>query len=164
MSRDVLWYEAWRLVSASYLHIDGRHLTVNIILATAFALTLARLSGARWTLTVFWFSGWVASAGATYLYEGWFLGSSASTFGLIGAICIQLGRLGRPGQRAGLFVGAIAIILAVSGGGHGGAHVLGFLCGLAMSMVKIYFRVYLWRATLTLALLGLFCFVTNIVP
>lgn len=143
-SERIMHGEAWRLVSAVFVHGDGLHLLVN-----AFALvSLGRVCEAAFGPARFlWLFVWSGIAGFALSWAAGntlSVGASGGAFGLMGALVVfgwryrhdlptDIGRIFRrrilPWVVVNLVVGALLPFI------DNLAHVGGLLCGVVMAMV-----------------------------
>ena len=140
--------EWWRAGTALWLHADGAHVISNalsgILIFTAVVKTLGRLGG--WLLVALAaLAGNLAAAALAYPGPYHSLGASTAIFSglglLTGRMLRVLGRAEHPHRGRAMFValGSGVIVLALYGAGGArvdlGAHVAGFLAGLALGFV-----------------------------
>jgi membrane associated rhomboid family serine protease len=149
-------------VSASLLHVDFRHLMVNLVLTLTFGHTLTVMTGASWSWSIFFVSAWIGSIIATLSHSGWFIGASAGVFGLLGAIALSLGRAKKPGALGqGLLITGLSIFLGTVGIGNSTAHLGGFAAGVGLVMVPRRFHMSIQRLTWLSILIGLILMVVS---
>ncbi len=79
--------EAWRFLTAIFLHGDIGHLFYNMFALIIFGSILERLIGGRRFLLVFFTTGVLANVFSAFFYPS-SLGASGAIFGVIGALII----------------------------------------------------------------------------
>jgi membrane associated rhomboid family serine protease len=133
--------EWWRTITALTLHSGLRHLVGNIIFGAFFGLFAGRLlgPGVAWLAIVL--AGAAGNALNTLLLESAHrsIGASTAVFAALGLLAgfVWRGRLmaqERWPYRVGPIVGGLALLMFTGTGDANtdvGAHLMGFLCGLA---------------------------------
>lgn len=104
------WTDAWRLASAHFVHIDARHLAINLAAAVLLLGMGVWLQGARATL----------SAGAAAMLAvdlgllfgpwqiDWYVGMSGLLHGIFAWLAASL--LLQPGERGGRLIAALLLV------------------------------------------------------
>lgn len=145
--RDGEW---WRTITALTLHSGLRHLVGNIIFGAFFGLFAGRLlgPGVAWLTIVL--AGAAGNALNTLLLESVHrsIGASTAVFAALGLLAgfVWRGRLmsqERWPYRVGPIVGGVALLMFTGTGDANtdvGAHLMGFLAGLAAGMLLAPFR------------------------
>ena len=140
--RDGEW---WRTITALTLHSGLRHLVGNIIFGAFFGLFAGRLlgPGVAWLTIVL--AGAAGNALNTLLLESAHrsIGASTAVFAALGLLAgfVWRGRLmsqERWPYRVGPIVGGLALLMFTGTGDANtdiGAHLMGFLCGLAAGIL-----------------------------
>lgn len=142
--------EWWRTVTALTLHADFRHLAGNIVFGTFFGYFAGRLLGSG----VAWAAILVSAAAGnllnTLLLESTHraIGASTAVFAALGILAGFVWRAKLVSQerwpyRLGPLVGGIALLMYTGTGDANtdiGAHLMGFLCGLASGIALTRFR------------------------
>ena len=137
--------EWWRVVTALTLHSGLQHLAGNLVFGVVFGLFAGRLLGPG----VAWLSIVVAGASGnilnTLLLESTHrsVGASTAVFAALGLLAgyVWRGKLMRQDRwsyRVGPIVGGFALLMYTGTGGENtdiGAHLMGFLSGLAGGML-----------------------------
>jgi rhomboid protease GluP len=153
--------EWWRTVTALTLHADLEHLAGNFAFGIMFGLFAGRLLGPG----VAWLSIVIAGASGnalnTLLLESTHraIGASTAVFAALGLVAgyVWHGKFmaqDRWPYRIGPIVGGFALLMYTGTGGERtdiGAHLMGFLCGLAGGMLLTYARDRLPEARLQIA-------------
>lgn len=152
--------EWWRLITALTLHAGLQHLVGNLVFGCFFGLFAGRLLGSG----VAWLAILLAAASGnalnTLLLESTHraVGASTAVFAALGLIAAYVwrGKLMRQDRwpyRVGPIVGGFALLMYTGTGGENtdvGAHLMGFLCGLAGGMLLAPVRARLPDARLQL--------------
>jgi rhomboid protease GluP len=137
--------EWWRTITALTLHSGLKHLTGNIVFGIMFGLFAGRLlgSGVAWLSIVL--AAATGNALNTLLLESAHraVGASTAVFAALGLVAgfVWRGKLmaqDRWPYRLGPIVGGFALLMYTGTGGERtdiGAHLMGFLCGLAAGML-----------------------------
>jgi membrane associated rhomboid family serine protease len=137
--------EWWRTITALTLHSGLRHLVGNLIFGTLFGLFAGRLlgSGVAWLAIII--TGASGNLLNTLLLESTHrsIGASTAVFAALGLVAgyVWRGKLmsqERWSYRVGPIVGGFALLMYTGTGDAQtdiGAHLLGFLCGLAGGML-----------------------------
>ena len=90
------WRDAWRLLSACFLHFGWLHVVMNVIALVVFGAALERMLG-RWRFFVLYLGAGVGSMGAYALFHAW-MQDSGSTLAqadvLVGASGCVMGIIG----------------------------------------------------------------------
>jgi membrane associated rhomboid family serine protease len=81
------WPEAWRFVSAIFLHADMMHLIYNMFALILFGGILEKIIGSRKFLIAFFATGIFANIISVNYYNS-SLGASGAIFGLIGVLVV----------------------------------------------------------------------------
>lgn len=137
--------EWWRTVTALTLHADLQHLLGNLLFGALFGLFAGRLlgPGVAWLSIVL--AGASGNALNTLLLESTHraVGASTAVFAALGLVAgyVWRGKLmaqDRWPYRIGPIVGGFALLMYTGTGDENtdiGAHLMGFLCGLAAGML-----------------------------
>lgn len=153
--------EWWRTITALTLHADLEHLAGNLVFGMLFGLFAGRLFGPG----VAWLSIVIAGASGnalnTLLLESAHraVGASTAVFAALGLVAgfVWRGKFMRQDHwpyRVGPIVGGFALLMYTGTGGENtdvGAHLMGFLCGLAGGMLLTAARPWLTMPRLQLA-------------
>lgn len=141
--------EWWRTVTALTLHSGLRHLAGNIVFGTFFGLFAGRLvgPGVAWLTIVV--AGACGNALNTLLLESTHrsVGASTAVFAALGLLAgfVWRGKFmsqERWPYRLGPIIGGFALLMYTGTGGPNtdiGAHLMGFVCGLAGGMLLTSF-------------------------
>lgn len=147
--------EWWRTVTALTLHSGLRHLLGNIVFGAFFGLFAGRLlgPGVAWLAIVL--TGASGNALNTLLLESSHrsIGASTAVFAALGLLAGFVWRAKLMSQerwpyRVGPIVGGFALLMYTGTGDANtdvGAHLMGFLCGLAGGMLLTFVREQLTR-------------------
>jgi membrane associated rhomboid family serine protease len=152
--------EWWRTVTALTLHSGARHLAGNLLFGAFFGFFAGRLLGPG----VAWFAILVAGAGGnllnTLLLESTHrsIGASTAVFAALGLLAgfVWHGRFmaqERWPYRVGPIVGGLALLMFTGTGDADtdvGAHLMGFVCGMAGGVALVTVRQQLAEARLQL--------------
>ena len=142
--------EWWRTVTALTLHSGLRHIVGNIVFGALFGLFAGRLlgSGIAWLAIVL--AAAAGNACNTLLLESAHrsIGASTAVFAALGIVAgfVWRGKLmsqERWPYRIGPIVGGFALLMYTGTGDENtdiGAHLMGFLCGLAGGMLLTLMR------------------------
>lgn len=137
--------ELWRTITALTLHADLRHLAGNLLFGSLFGFFAGRLlgPGVAWLTIVL--AGASGNALNTLLLESTHraIGASTAVFAALGLIAgfVWRGKLmaqDRWAYRVGPIVGGFALLMYTGTGGPNtdiGAHLMGFVCGMAGGML-----------------------------
>ncbi len=137
--------ELWRTITALTLHADLRHLAGNLLFGSLFGFFAGRLlgPGVAWLTIVL--TGASGNALNTLLLESTHraIGASTAVFAALGLIAgfVWRGKLmaqDRWAYRVGPIVGGFALLMYTGTGGPNtdiGAHLMGFVCGMAGGML-----------------------------
>ena len=137
--------EWWRTITALTLHSGLRHLAGNIVFGAFFGLFAGRLfgPGVAWLAIVA--TGALGNALNTFLLESSHraIGASTAVFAALGLLAgfvwrAKLMSQDRWSYRIGPIVGGFALLMYTGTGDEKtdiGAHLMGFLCGLAGGML-----------------------------
>ncbi len=154
--------EAWRLVSAAFLHVGGGHLAGNVAAVVLLGRLLVALRGAVTFWTVFVVAAVLGSAAGGLRSDAWSMGASGGVAGLLGALA-AIGWRAWPAWDAAArrrFGATVLpwVLLAVASPwiattfvpDHA-AHLAGFVVGLALGSLRLPVRAGAALATLTVA-------------
>lgn len=150
--------EWWRLITALTLHSGIRHLVGNLVFGGLFGLFAGRLLGPG----VAWLTILLAAAAGNLLNTLLLdpthraIGASTAVFAALGLVAgfVWRGKLmaqDRWAYRLGPIVGGFALLMYTGTGGPNtdvGAHLMGFLCGLAAGVLLAPVRAELARRRL----------------
>ncbi|QDU84342.1 Rhomboid family protein [Planctomycetes bacterium Pla163] len=146
----VLDGEVWRTVTSLFLHADGAHLVSNLFFGTLFGVLLAHAVGSGVAWLAILLAGGLGNLANDLLQESTHrsIGASTAVFAAVGLL-VGVESIRRrsfsvgPARRYGpILLGAVLLAWfgggnVQEGGGRGpvdvGAHVLGFVAGLALS-------------------------------
>lgn len=139
--------EIWRAFTALTLHLDLRHLVGNMGFGGVFGYFAGRLlgAGAAW-LTIVLAAALANGINALLLDAAHrSIGASTAVFAALGLLAgfVWRGRLmaqDRWPYRLGPIIGGVALLAYTGTGGENtdiGAHLLGFVCGLAAGMLMV---------------------------
>ena len=149
------WIPLTKMLSAALLHADSSHLIGNLFFLWIFGVVVFDLCGWPWMLLVYGLSALGGSLGQTLLETTSVtpvLGASGALMGLEGfyfGLATQKERpdselwpLSRPVNSkelaAAALIGVILDLMGILGGGQGiayGAHLGGFITGMALSLI-----------------------------
>ena len=160
--------EWWRTITALTLHSGLRHLVGNIIFGAFFGLFAGRLLGPGIAWLTIVLAGAAGNALNTLLLESTHrsIGASTAVFAALGLLAgfVWRGRLmsqERWPYRVGPIVGGLALLMFTGTGDANtdiGAHLMGFLCGLAGGMLLAPLRARLtnrrWQTGAAIAAVG----------
>lgn len=161
----------WSVLSYMFIHLDARHLLVNMLWLVSFGLMLERASGAR-SMLLTYFSGGIAGAMAfpllqiTSPHSGYLIGSSAAVLSVaMAALCSNAsGKVALPDNlrilltamawlAAGLF-----LLNATNGSAtQAAAHITGSVAGITAGLLMARRSRRLLSAAHTAALLKAEC-------
>jgi membrane associated rhomboid family serine protease len=140
--RRVWWHgEWWRLLTATYLHANLKHLWSNVAAGAVFGVEVAASLGPWRTLALFQASALAGSALALFTSRSIGVGASGGLFGLLGAFMVlaKLGggfvplRLRRGRWLLGLVMLGINVLVSFRSEVSFAAHAGGFVAGVALS-------------------------------
>jgi membrane associated rhomboid family serine protease len=135
--------EWWRTVTALFLHVDEPHIASNLFFGCLFGVLLAHTAGSGFAWLAILLAGALGN-GVNDLFQDpshRSIGASTAVFAavglLVGVESLRRGRLSvGPAKRYGpILLGAVLLAWFGNGGGDVdiGAHVFGFLSGLAVA-------------------------------
>ena len=128
-------HEYWRLVAYAFLHAGMLHIVINMACLVWWGGPLEGRIGASYFLLIYFGSVIVGALAGVFTHPGLYftVGASAGISGILGALlCLKL--LKRIDLPAGFFVvnlGLNVVIAFISPGLDWGAHLGGFLAGMA---------------------------------
>lgn len=142
--------EWWRTITALTLHSGLRHLAGNIVFGAFFGLFAGRLFGPGIAWLAIVATGALGNALNTFLLESSHraIGASTAVFAALGLLAgfvwrAKLMSQDRWSYRIGPIVGGFALLMYTGTGDEKtdiGAHLMGFLCGLAGGMLLTLVR------------------------
>jgi membrane associated rhomboid family serine protease len=91
ISAEVL-YRPWTLITTIFLHADVSHLLYNMFALVLFGMILENIIGQKRFLAIYFVSGFLASVGSLFLYNG-AVGASGAIFGVLGTLALLRPRL-----------------------------------------------------------------------
>jgi membrane associated rhomboid family serine protease len=136
----ILQGQWWRTITALTLHNDGLHLLGNLVIGGFFIDRLCREIGAGWGWALVLAAGALGNYANALLQPDWHraVGASTAVFGAVGILASRSAlrhRLHLPKRWLLPVAAAVALLGLLGSGGENtdiGAHLLGFLAGLAL--------------------------------
>ena len=136
--------EAYRCVTALFLHADAAHLSGNMVALIIFGGALCQIAGVGVTWMMILICGILGNLiNATFHETGHLsIGASTSVFGAVGMLCavraVDAARTGHGWRQVAFALGggiALLAFLGTSAKSDMGAHLFGFLVGIGLGGV-----------------------------
>lgn len=148
--------EWWRAITALTLHADEGHFIGNLITGGLIAFFLSALTGEGLGWLLIFFSGMLGNVLNSLVYQTGHnsIGFSTAVFGAIGILTgMELARKGRKNWRRIIFPlgGGLALfgLFGTDPSTDVSAHLMGFVCGLAIGLVCRMFQVRFGKSAMT---------------